>query len=500
MGTYPISIKLSKLIPFFWKIAYPFFKSIERWAFCMVELTLEDDFKLLSDELGRIFSSNFLDELAKTHKFKQREGKLEPLDFVSLCSFFNEGSGTKSLSQLCALLTAEREVSLSTEGLNQRFNKKAVDMMKVIFRHLFTRQFLKNRIPELHTTGFSRIRLLDSTSFELPTMYEDAYLGCTKSKSGVKLQLEYELLTGSFLHLEVQNGRNSDQKYGPTLLKTIEKRDLIIRDLGYFNVEELYQIGRRDAYYLTRLKPPTTLFTKEDEGYIKLDLAEVMDEMEEGEIREIADIYVTAKKHKIPRLILYKLTPDQIKKREKKREKTEKKRGVKLSHPTKKLFKLNMFISNIPYESVPKEEIHLFYSLRWQIEILFKTWKSLFQIHKVKKMKRERFECHLYGTLISLLISSTLAFQAREYLLRKKKREASEYKSISIIMEFIPVLFEAILSGRASLLAVLDRIYSQIGKNGKKCHRKKKMTVFDILKVSYERTIRKAFKGTAASA
>ncbi|MBM4763085.1 IS4 family transposase [Bacillus sp. B15-48] len=463
----------------------------------MFDLTFEDEFKLLSDELGRIFSSNFLDELAKTHKFKQRKGKLEPLDFVSLCSFFNEGSGIKSLSRLCALLTAQRKVSLSTEGLNQRFNKNAVNMMKEIFRHLFSRQILKNKISELDAMGFSRIRILDSSSFEIPTMYEGDYLGCTKNKSGVKLQLEYELLTGSFLHLEVQNGRNSDQKYGPTLLKTIKKNDLIIRDLGYFNVEELYQIGQKDAYYLTRLKPPTTLFTKEDGSYIKLNLAEVMDEMEEGEIREIVDIYVTAKKHHIPRLILYKLTPEQIKKREKKREKTEKKRGVKLSHPTKRLYKLNMFITNIPCQSVPKEEIHLFYSLRWQIEILFKTWKSLFQIHKVKKMKMERFECHLYGTLISLLISSTIAFQAREYLLRKKKRETSEYKSISIIMEFIPTLFEAIIFSPTSILDILNRIYSQIEKNGKKSHRKKKLTVFDIMKVSYERTIGKATKGSA---
>ncbi|OXT14599.1 hypothetical protein B9K06_25530 [Bacillus sp. OG2] len=479
-------------------MAYSFYKSLERWAFCMVKLTFKDEFKLLSDELGRIFSSDFLEELAKAHKFKQRKGKLEPLDFVSLCSFFNEGSGVKSLSRLCALLTAERKVSLSTEGLNQRFNKNAVDMMKVIFRQLFTRQFLKNKIPDLDAMGFSRIRILDSSSFELPTMYEDEYLGCTKSKSGVKLQLEYELLTGSFLHLEVQNGRSSDQKYGPTLLKTIKKRDLIIRDLGYFNVEELYQIAQKGAYYLTRLKPPTTLFTKKDEDYIKLDLAEVMDEMEEGEYRELVDIYATAKKHYIPRLILYKLTPGQIKKREKKREKTEKKKGVKLSHPTKKLYKLNMFISNIPQQSVPKEEIHLIYSLRWQIEILFKTWKSLFQIHKVKKMKLERFECHLYGTLISLLISSTIAFQAREYLLRKKKKETSEYKSISITMEFIPKLFEAIISSKTSILKILKGIYSQIEKNGKKSHRKKKLTVFDILKVSYERTVGKAAKDSAA--
>ncbi|WP_213371474.1 hypothetical protein [Mesobacillus boroniphilus] len=42
----------------------------------MVELTFEDEFKLLSDELGRIFSSKFLDELAKNHKIKQRKGEV----------------------------------------------------------------------------------------------------------------------------------------------------------------------------------------------------------------------------------------------------------------------------------------------------------------------------------------------------------------------------------------------------------------------------------------
>jgi hypothetical protein len=36
----------------------------------MVELTFEDELNLLSDELGRIFSSNFLDEPAPC-RFKQ---------------------------------------------------------------------------------------------------------------------------------------------------------------------------------------------------------------------------------------------------------------------------------------------------------------------------------------------------------------------------------------------------------------------------------------------
>ncbi|PFA13345.1 hypothetical protein CN382_13570 [Bacillus cereus] len=41
------------------------------------------------------------------------------------------------------------------------------------------------------------------------------------------------------------------------------------------------------------------------------------------------------------------------------------------------------------YESLKMEQIHDFYSIRWQIEIIFKAWKSLFHIHDWHNIKRE---------------------------------------------------------------------------------------------------------------
>ncbi|API93403.1 hypothetical protein BKP57_17245 [Virgibacillus sp. 6R] len=45
-------------------------------------------------------------------------------------------------------------------------------------------------------------------------------------------------------------------------------------------------------------------------------------------------------------------------------------------------------------------------------------------------MNTERFYCHLYGTLIHILLSTMIAFQCRYYLYQKHRLEGSEYKCI----------------------------------------------------------------------
>ncbi|MDR7238773.1 transposase [Neobacillus drentensis] len=139
-----------------------------------------------------------------------------------------------------------------------------------------------------------------------------------------------------------------------------------------------------------------------------------------------------------------------------------------------------------------KKEIQPLYTLRWQIEILFKAWKSIYDINKVKKMKVERFECHLYGTLISLLITSTLAFKIREFLYLKKEKEISEFKAISIIKEFLASLYQALMEGGEAILANIEVMLEQVEKNGQKAKRLKKRTPFEILLGVFEQSNMKA--------
>lgn len=129
---------------------------------------------------------------------------------------------------------------------------------------------------------------------------------------------------------------------------------------------------------------------------------------------EVHHVYSNQKRIPQPRLILYRLTEEQERAREEKWNQRRKKMKHTSNH--RQTHPIYAYITNTSVEEIAKEVVYPLYSLRWQIEILFTVWKSIFRIHRVKKMKKERLDCHLYGTFISILISSTMTFKIRNLL------------------------------------------------------------------------------------
>lgn len=220
-------------------------------------------------------------------------------------------------------------------------------------------------------------------------------------------------------------------------------------------------------------------------------MIQIMSSLPPGETMEIPEAYI-GQNQKLPaRVMIHRLTGDQTQTRLKNQAIREKKKGIIMKDKSKRLMSMNVYITNTSPEEVPPNYVHSLYSLRWQIEILFKTWKSFFEIDECKGIKKERLECHLYGQLIGILICSSTMFQMRQFLLRKQKQELSEYKAIYMIKNYFPLLFQAMAVDTDELSEILHRLYQSLKKNGRKCHRYKKMTVFDILGVVYKTTVNK---------
>ncbi|MGJ3193577.1 IS4 family transposase [Peribacillus frigoritolerans] len=467
---------------------------------------VSSELTLFAKELQRFLSPLVLQETAKQMGFVQRSSKYQAAELIALCVWLSQEVASTSLTQLCSRLEASTGVLMSPEGLNQRFNPAAVTFLREVFTSLLTQKLCLNQsLSSDMISTFKRIRILDATVFQLPDSFATNYQGSggSSNTAGVKIQLEYDLLSGQFLNVQLGPGKNNDKTYGTICLETVEKGDLCLSDLGYFDLGDLQAIHDKDAYYISRLKLNTRIYIKNPEPeffnngtikkqteYIKLDMAQIMSGLTPGETMEIPEAYI-GQNQKLPvRVIIHRLTDDQTQTRLINQAIREKKKGIVMKEKSKHLMGMNVYITNSSPEEVPTDYVHSLYSLRWQIEILFKTWKSFFEIDECKTIKKERLECHLYGQLIGILLCSSTMFQMRQLLLEKKNQELSEYKAIYMIKDYFPLLFQAIAIGSEQLLKILHRLFQLLKKNGRKCHRYKKMTVFDILGVVYQTTVK----------
>ncbi|MCC5466524.1 IS4 family transposase [Pelosinus baikalensis] len=221
-------------------------------------LTLDENIKHFADELKRWFSKEEIEEIAIETGFVKRKGKITACEFVCLCCFMDVGVANHTLVTLCTKLSAKTGVVISNQALDQRLNERCVEFLKKIFEKLL-RQTITNhtRISSLWDDDFKRIRILDSTAFQVPENYKHTYPGsggCSQP-SGVKIQLEYELKSGNFMNVEVGAGSGNDNTFGTKIRDTIKPRDLILRDLGYFSFEDFF--GCRKEKSLLYIKTQT---------------------------------------------------------------------------------------------------------------------------------------------------------------------------------------------------------------------------------------------------
>jgi hypothetical protein len=414
--------------------------------------SLNDKDKLIT-LIGNYFDEKYIEKVARLTGFVKRKSKLQGSIFFYLCVFSAKRESIVSVEDLSSVLALEN-IPIKKQSLQDRFNSSASDFMKQLVSEALSKKLLFKK--EALSCRFSRIIISDSTSFQLPEIYEASYKGYGggASKAGIKNQYSYNLLSGELIEIAVRSGTVNDFSYP---LKDLRSNDLRIEDLGYFKIDRFKDIDASGAYFLSRLKFHNNLYQLHKGAYQRIDLLKTIRAMRVAEIKSM-QIYLGEKERLPVRLILERVA-EKLANEKRRKLLSDKVNKRKVVSKERLMFcNANAFITNCTEIQLPNDLIRQCYSLRWQIEIIFKAWKSYFNIDKVRQMKVERFECFHYGCLMLILISTHLLRYFKEQYLIEHGREISELKFFKLISSLKKEIKEVIKKGKTALNKFIDQL------------------------------------------
>lgn len=327
---------------------------------------------------------------------------------------------------------------------------------------------------------FSRIIINDSTIFSLPPEYSEKYRGSggISSSSGIKTQYCYDLLSHSIIDISVQEAIVPDGKYS---LQDIKAGDLRIEDLGYFRIDRLKEIHEHGAYFLSRIKFNVNMFVKDNGNFEKIQIIKIIQKLKVDEAIGI-DVFIGEDEKYPVRLVLEKVSAELANEKRRKLKKSMKHKRKNLTKERMLFCDVNAFITNCSEEMLPVKLLRQCYSLRWQIEIIFKSWKTSFKINKVRKMKIQRFDCFYYGCLMLIILSTNILQFYMLKLLNTINKEISELKFYAYIVSIKHEIKELLIKQPRDIKQFLNSLYYVICETCLKEKRQNRMNPWEILR------------------
>ena len=329
--------------------------------------------KYLSKSIKENFDINEINKIAKDSKFIKRKGNITAKDFLLFNVFYGSDICIAPLSQLVSKYDMLFSKQLSKQALDKRFNKNSVKFMKEIFiKFLYAQNNTLTSLERTLRTYFDRVIINDSTSFILPKESEKKFpkSGGVASTSSIKIQLQYELLTGSFMNIDIFSGIKNDAEYIKVMQKDRQNKDLKLADLEYFKINYLKKLNKSGTSFISKVKSNTSLYIKnpnpekykvgtikKSSEYIKIDIIKLSEPLAPGETIELNNIYIGSKKELKSRLIVTKLTEENKVKRENTLIENVRKKNMILRKSRIKFNSINAYITNVSSDIITMNQV-----------------------------------------------------------------------------------------------------------------------------------------------
>ncbi len=342
-------------------------------------------------------------QLAEKHQLIVRQRKFtgETLAQTLVLGWLADGDATlEDLAQTAAALNVE----ISPQALDQRLTNKTSDFLFDLLLTSVDQVIAAQPVAIEILARFNGVYLIDSSVIRLPDELAEVWVGCSGSSqlntsSSVKLQVGVELATGLLIGPQLCDGRSQD-KSSTLQVKPLPAESLRIADLGYYSFDRMNQIGE-SGYWLTRLPCSSVFF---DALGKKWQLVSFLKNQPAD--RHTVEMKVQLGKNAAVscRLMAVRVPKKVAAERRRKIRAKAKQKGKTPSQRRLEMADWTVLATNAPQPLLTLDEAFVLLRVRWQIELLFKLWKSEGKIDESKSQKPYRILCELYAKLIAMII------------------------------------------------------------------------------------------------
>lgn len=345
-------------------------------------------------------------EAGRASGFVQRRSKLDGAGLAQTLVFGFLANPQATWEEL-AQTAATCGIAITAQGLDERLGARAAECLRQVLQAAVGQLVQAAPVALPVWKRFTGVYVQDSTVISLPASLATEWAGCGGGQqpgdgaAAVKLQVQWELVRGQLSALELQSGRTPDRG-AQARLYGLPPGALCLTDLGYFSLERLAAQTATGVFWLTRLQAGTRL---EHTGHWGV-LGDWLPAQAGSQVDWQLQAGVT--QHLPCRLLARRVSPSLAARRRRQLRVAARRKGQRVSAERLRLADWEVLLTNLSAEQLSWEEAWSLAHVRWQIELLFKLWKSHGQIDTWRSAKPWRILCEVYAKLIGQLIQHWL--------------------------------------------------------------------------------------------
>ena len=332
--------------------------------------------------------------MGRASGFIQRQRKLSGASFAQSLIFGWQANPKASLEELCQSARV-CGVEISPQGLQERLNSPQANR----FLHQLLLQGVRYLVQSPSErddllASFAGVYIQDSSQIELPSCLHTIWQGTQTEQAVLKLQAVLDYQHGQF-DLTLASGRDHDC---PLQTVALPAGSLRLADLGYFKVKVFEQLNSQKVWWVSRLPARVGLWHHEQ----VMHLAAWLNQQDGACIDQPVEL--TAQR--LPcRLLAIRVPPEVAKERRRRvRKAASKRKNSHLKPETLALCDWTILVTNLPPETFTPEDILCLQRLRWQIELLFKLWKSDLSLDEWRSQQPYQILTEVYAKLLLALV------------------------------------------------------------------------------------------------